>query len=37
MQELDNERKRTEKAFHDFLPRAIVADVKRKKVVLMHY
>ena len=30
--ELEHEKKKTEKAFHDFLPSCIVRDIKRKKV-----
>ena len=32
MKELDEEKKKTEKAFHDFLPPSIVKDIKEKKV-----
>ena len=30
--ELEQEKRKTEKAFHDFLPSCIVRDIKRKKV-----
>ena len=30
--ELENEKMKTEKAFHDFLPKCVVKDIKRKKV-----
>ena len=33
MQELDQEKMKTEKAFHDFLPLTIVRDIKLKKVL----
>ena len=29
---LDTEKMKTEKAFHDFLPKSIVRDLKRKRV-----
>ena len=32
VKELDEEKKKTEKAFHDFLPPSIVKDIKEKKV-----
>ena len=32
VQELDQEKMKTEKAFHDFLPLTIVRDIKLKKV-----
>ena len=32
VQELDQEKMKTEKAFHDFLPLTIVRDIKMKKV-----
>ena len=31
--ELDEEKKKTEKAFHDFLPPSVVKDLKENKVV----
>ena len=34
VQELDQEKMKTEKAFHDFLPLTIVRDIKLKKVVI---
>ena len=33
VQELDQEKMKTEKAFHDFLPLTIVRDIKLKKVL----
>ena len=30
--ELEQEKRKTEKAFHDFLPSCVVKDIKRKKV-----
>ena len=35
VQELDQEKMKTEKAFHDFLPLTIVRDIKLKKVVIL--
>lgn len=32
VRELDTEKMKTEKAFHDFLPKTIVRDLKRKRV-----
>ena len=32
VKELDEEKKKTEKAFHDFLPPSVVKDIKNKKV-----
>ena len=32
VRELDEEKKKTEKAFHDFLPPSVVKDIKNKKV-----
>ena len=32
VKELDEEKKKTEKAFHDFLPPSVVRDIKNKKV-----
>ena len=38
VKELDEEKKKTEKAFHDFLPPSIVKDIKEKKVsFIIHY
>ena len=36
VQELDQEKMKTEKAFHDFLPLTIVRDIKLKKVVICY-
>ena len=36
VQELDQEKMKTEKAFHDFLPLTIVRDIKLKKVVILY-
>ena len=33
--ELDAEKMKTEKAFHDFLPTSVVRDMKRSKVLVM--
>ena len=33
VKELDEEKKKTEKAFHDFLPPSVVRDIKNKKVI----
>ena len=33
VRELDEEKKKTEKAFHDFLPPSVVKDIKNKKVL----
>ena len=30
--ELEQEKRKTEKAFHDFLPSSVVRDIKKKKV-----
>ena len=32
VRELDEEKMKTEKAFHDFLPTSVVRDMKRNKV-----
>ena len=34
VRELDAEKMKTEKAFHDFLPTSIVRDMKRSKVIV---
>ena len=36
VKELDEEKKKTEKAFHDFLPPSVVKDIKNKKVNLQN-
>ena len=34
---LDNEKMKTEKAFHDFLPKSIVKELKQKRVCYHMY
>ena len=34
---LDTEKMKTEKAFHDYLPRSIVKELKRKKVLAENF
>ena len=37
VKELDEEKKKTEKAFHDILPPSVVRDIKNKKVKVTIY
>ena len=37
VKELDEEKKKTEKAFHDFLPPSVVRDIKNKKVICSNH